>query len=247
MVTEVFGNRRGDSFITGVVYADTIVADDFYSIGEGAAEISISAVDESGRLHSATTSPSGGYSLRVPEGTYTVTASGDAIDPIVAEHVVVNGENVKVDFETSDQVPVTPVPPQIVDDGDPGFSISGSWQGTYAEGYHSDSLVAVGGSGDQASWTFHVRPGRYRVSATWPDHAGAASDAQFNLLDDGRPLTTVAINQKRAASGSRGAGIGWQVLGEPVEIAGELLVVQLAGSGSGSVVADAILVQPAPR
>lgn len=102
IATETFGNRGGDTFITGVVFADVIVEDNFYTIGEGAANISISAVSNAtGATYSATTGPSGGYSVQVPTGTYTVTASGGSIRPIIVAAVVVVAQNVKVDFDTS--------------------------------------------------------------------------------------------------------------------------------------------------
>ncbi len=102
MVTELFSHRDGNTFITGVVFADVIVKDNFYTIGEGAADISITAVPI-GRSasYTATTGPSGGYSLMVPAGIYTITASGDSIAAIVMDDVVMNDQNVKLDFDTS--------------------------------------------------------------------------------------------------------------------------------------------------
>jgi hypothetical protein len=109
MVTENFGNRSGDSFITGIVFADVIVADNFYTIGEGTTNILISAVSNgTGLSYSETTGPSGGYSLQVPDGTYTVTATGSSISPMVVSNVVV-AQNVKVDFDTA-SIPVNVAP-----------------------------------------------------------------------------------------------------------------------------------------
>lgn len=104
MTTEMFGNRGGNAFITGVVYADVVVNNNFYSIGEGIGDISIAAVDQYGGAYSATSGPSGGYSLQVPPGTYTVVASGSWLDPVKVDHVVIGRQNVKVDFETSKQL-----------------------------------------------------------------------------------------------------------------------------------------------
>lgn len=109
MVTEKFGARSGNPFVTGVVYEDVIVEDDFYTIGEGLQNVTVTAVDTSSGTEFVTQSgPSGGYSLRVPTGTYTVTALGGELDqPITTRDVVVGAENRKVDFDASE-------PPEMV-------------------------------------------------------------------------------------------------------------------------------------
>jgi hypothetical protein len=247
MVTEVFGNRGGYPFITGVVYADVIVEDGFYSIGEGAADISIFAVaKDSGASYTVTTGPSGGYSLQVPSGTYTVTAS-DSISSMVIDDVVVDGQNVKVDFEASVQESPSNTPLnsviQIVDDGDIGYTICGSWIGSGSDGFGADSLFAEGRSGNRVTWTFQVTPGRYRVSATWPYHPNGATSAPFEIRDGSHKLAAVSINQERAANGFSDAGTQWTDLGDSYDIAGPVLVVQLSGSRTGCVVADAIRVE----
>lgn len=104
MVTENFGNRGGNSFITGVAYSDSIVDDNFYTVGEGAGGILISAFNnQSGQTFSVNTGSSGGYSLQVPNGTYTVTAIGGSMTgQQVFSDVVVSSRNVKVDVVTTD-------------------------------------------------------------------------------------------------------------------------------------------------
>ncbi|MCH8922290.1 MAG: hypothetical protein IIA67_03955, partial [Planctomycetes bacterium] len=81
MVVEEFGNQGGSRFITGVAIDDLRVADDFYSIGEGLGDLTITAVNQSsGATFMTTTGPTGGYSLQVPGGVYSVRAVGSAID-----------------------------------------------------------------------------------------------------------------------------------------------------------------------
>ena len=111
MVTENFGNRGGNPFITGVTYDDAIVDDDFYTIGEAAAGVAITAVRSSDQATFTTTSgPSGGYSLQVPNGTYTVTAEGGGIaTQMVVSNVQVDAANRKVDFIVTDAPPPGPV------------------------------------------------------------------------------------------------------------------------------------------
>jgi hypothetical protein len=102
MVSEEFGNRGGDFFITGVAYNDTKVADSFYTIGESLGSVAITATrSRDGSQYSATTGPSGGYALQVPNGVYTVTARGAGLsETMVVESVVMLGGNGKVDFNT---------------------------------------------------------------------------------------------------------------------------------------------------
>ena len=91
----------GDSFLTGVAYNDTLVtANNFYTPGEGLSGVTVTAVRQSDNLtRTMTTWPSGGYSLRVPPGTYTVTASGVGLGGIVTyTGVAVAAQNVKRDF-----------------------------------------------------------------------------------------------------------------------------------------------------
>lgn len=241
MVTEVFGSRGGDVYITGVVYSDTVVSDEFYSIGEGVAEVLIEATDASGQSFTATTTSAGGYSLQVPSGTYTVTASGEESSAIVAEQVIVQDINIKLDFETNQGIAVTPVFPQIIDDGDPGFSIAGAWRGTDTPGYQLDSLAAVGGSDTRASWSFEVTPGRYRVLATWPN-CEAAGRATYHIYDGEKLVTSMEVDQRRAGERNKSR---WLALGKSVEINGTSLIIELAtskqaGAGSEQVIADAI-------
>ena len=101
MVTENFGVRSGAYFITGVVYDDRTVRDNFYTLGEGIGGVQIEAVDQDGNVFATESSSSGGYYLEIPPlGIYTVTANGGGLNNIVVNEVVVEGENQKVDFNT---------------------------------------------------------------------------------------------------------------------------------------------------
>ncbi len=114
MVTEMFGNRGGNAFITGVAYTDAVVNDDFYTVGEGVANVTITATSSStGAVFTESTGTSGGYAMRVPDGTYTLVATGGSIDgQVLLGGVVVSGRNVKVDVVTTEgtQPPVAAGP-----------------------------------------------------------------------------------------------------------------------------------------
>jgi len=103
MVSEDFAYVSSNNFITGVAYNDNIVThNNFYTPGEGISGVTITAVRQSdSATFSTTTWGSGGYSLPVPNGTYTVTGSGAALGFSYTFHAVVMGSlNVKRDFTT---------------------------------------------------------------------------------------------------------------------------------------------------
>lgn len=101
MVTEVFGARDDSQyFITGVAFTDGVTDDDFYTVGEGIGGVMVTAVNQRTQAsYSELTGTSGGYSLRVPSGTYTVTASGGGFAvPVQVANVAIAGANRKLDF-----------------------------------------------------------------------------------------------------------------------------------------------------
>jgi hypothetical protein len=77
LVTQEFGWRQGNAFLTGTFYGDG-AGDHFYRPGEGVGGVTITAVGTSGQgTFRAQTWPSGGYSLQLPPGTYQVSATGN--------------------------------------------------------------------------------------------------------------------------------------------------------------------------
>ena len=112
MSTQDFGYKSGNSFLTGIAFDDTVTADSFYTPGEGLGSVTITAVRSGGGTYTATTWASGGYSLQVPTGTYTVTASGGELSsPVQYTGVVVGSVNVKQDFRPGASPPSPPSPP----------------------------------------------------------------------------------------------------------------------------------------
>jgi len=103
MVTQDFGRRNLDPYITGVVYHDAD-SNDFYTIGESIRSGTVKAVNVStGAVFSDTIGVSGAYGFVVPAGTYTVTATftldGATQNLVNPENVIVGIDNVKVDFQ----------------------------------------------------------------------------------------------------------------------------------------------------
>ena len=111
VVTQEFGWRQGNAFLTGVAYTDAN-NDHFYEPGEGRGGVTITAVGRNGQgTYRVQTWASGGYSLQLPAGTYTVTATGNV--PAARSTVVTIGQdNVGWDvmFQPTPQQADIPVP-----------------------------------------------------------------------------------------------------------------------------------------
>nr|MCH9773453.1 choice-of-anchor D domain-containing protein [Cyanobacteriota bacterium] len=157
----------------------------------------------------------------------------------------------------------------IVDNGDPGFSISGDWRfhphgtasitnGTgFEDDIHSVPKMFSPGGHDlaEAFWEFYgLTPGDYRVSVTWPvsTNPGAtamvATDTPFTIFDGARTnigtpaevnLGTVDLNQQVDPDDFSSNGVVWEVLGT-VSISSRTLTVMLSNLANGTVIADAI-------
>lgn len=116
MVTQKFASSGNEPFLTGVVYDDSaVLADAFYTPGEGLGGVTIRAVrDADGREFATQTWNSGGYTLPLPSGTYTVIASGGELGSTrIRREVEISTENVKVDFDAANPyVPYVPTPEQ---------------------------------------------------------------------------------------------------------------------------------------
>jgi hypothetical protein len=97
LATQDFAFTNSNPFITGVVFNDTVMVDGFYTPDEGLGAVTIIASPVGGGVPiTATTYGSGGYSLQVPPGTYTVSATGPfGTTPVGVANVT--AQNVKVD------------------------------------------------------------------------------------------------------------------------------------------------------
>jgi Ca2+-binding RTX toxin-like protein len=87
------------TYLTGVAYNDTS-HDSFYTPGEQLGNVLVTAIrnSDSAKFSTATWA-SGGYSLALPAGTYTVYAGGGSLGGYVRyDNVVIGAQNVKRDF-----------------------------------------------------------------------------------------------------------------------------------------------------
>lgn len=139
----------------------------------------------------------------------------------------------------------TPTPPtastRIIDNGSAGFTTSGVWQRATGVGSAGDiNWAAAGSTGATANWTFtNLAPGQYRVAASWPGSKLYSSAAPFSIYAGNRMLTTVRVNQERAASTFNASSTLWQNLGT-FTVSANSLTVRLGSDKEGRVIADAI-------
>jgi len=106
MVGTLFGTAGGVNFITGVAINDLVARNNFYDIGEGLGSVTVTATQNgTGDVFTDTTGTSGGYGIQVPNGTYSVTASGGRLGrTITINGVYVDGKNVKLDFNSANTI-----------------------------------------------------------------------------------------------------------------------------------------------
>jgi uncharacterized protein YkwD len=136
MATADFASRGSRSSLTGVAYTDAIKPNKFYNVGEGLAGITITATRSDGKVFSITTWSSGGYTLPLSAGTYTVRASGNLFPP-TSSTITLKDRNVKMDF----------LPIAIVDKSAPSATllatrrVSSARPRTIRVDFHDDTLV----------------------------------------------------------------------------------------------------------
>ncbi len=150
----------------------------------------------------------------------------------------------------ADAVRIEPVAPpptdiRIVDDGDAGWTSTGSWSLSGLGGHLGDSRYATPGAPASATWSFAVTPGQtYRLATTWPAHVNRASNARFDILEGSTIIGGAALNQKVLPDDFTAEGIAWEHLGEFVTATGATLVVRLNNAANGIVGADAVRLEP---
>ena len=107
VMTQEFGWKAGNAFLTGVAFADAN-GDHSYEIGEGLGGVTITAVGQGGQgTYAVQTWSSGGYSLALPAGTYTVTATGNLAGPQTVT-VTIGQDNVGWNVLSGASTPASP-------------------------------------------------------------------------------------------------------------------------------------------
>jgi hypothetical protein len=151
MLTEDFGTRGNQQFLTGVSYADTD-HDNFYSLGEGRGSMLVSVVAPGNP--STSTGTAGGYSLAVSTGLQTVTFSGGGLaSPINVSVSIAAHTNAKVDvidqgtIATSASLTDLGGATKIIGLGTFGLALTGdSGNDTFVGTKGNDTIDGAGGS-----------------------------------------------------------------------------------------------------
>jgi uncharacterized protein YkwD len=96
MVTQNFAYRGSQYFLTGVVYQDTVVNNDFYTVNEGTGGVQVRAGINNVLVD--TTSVAGGYEAALNNGTYNIHIG------VANFFITIASRNVKVDFVNGNQL-----------------------------------------------------------------------------------------------------------------------------------------------
>ncbi|MGB7117384.1 MAG: carbohydrate binding domain-containing protein [Anaerolineales bacterium] len=142
----------------------------------------------------------------------------------------------------------------ILDDNDPGFSISGTWsQSSYDSGsrgtsgpyYHDwgSGCHESDGGGDVAQWDLPIPAlDTYTISAWWPAAPEAVnwnSSVTYEVFADGKVITS-NLDQ-------RSGGDEWNLVAEVQLAPGDAPYVRMTCTGSAPCIADALLLRSKAR
>jgi IPT/TIG domain len=130
----------------------------------------------------------------------------------------------------------------IVDNGQPGYSETGSWSSATSLTHYGTNFRYSGpGTGaSTAAWQVTgLAAGSYDVQLTWAAYTNRATNAPYQIYDGNTLLQTVAINQQLKPVGASVSGVVFQSLGTFTIASGSLRVV-LSNNANGYVIADAM-------
>ncbi|WP_417382891.1 tandem-95 repeat protein, partial [Gimesia sp.] len=140
---------------------------------------------------------------------------------------------------------------KIIDDGDSGFSTTGTWTyGTNSDYFEDDILsVSSGGTGlNTATWEFtDLNEGTYRVSGTWFTYWNRASNAKYTISGIVGGDVEVTVDQHWIVNFIKDEGAQWQDFGYfEVESGGTLSITLTDEDANGVIGADAFRIGRVP-
>lgn len=99
----------------------------------------------------------------------------------------VQNNNSNNGYTRADAVKFEPVSPEteVIDNGDPGYTESGTWQDSGLPGYNSSSTRYGNSTGAYATWTPELVEGCYSVSIYKVVHATSDSNAKIEIVHSG--------------------------------------------------------------
>lgn len=196
-----FGNPSSQSrtpWLLGVVFSDAS-NDNFYSIGEGAANIRIDVFPGTTTTGTPTatytTDAAGNYQLPLTNGSYSVVFTRPSDNYRIVKTATISGQNVRLTTKTSELAPPPPPPDDFAD--------AGAWSGagvitinsTSASGSRSGSLDHAG---DTDLFVFTAaRSGTTRISGI---PTSAAYDGRIRIYNSAQSLIANGIDGSNAAN-----------------------------------------------
>lgn len=145
LTTQNFGTRSSAPIVTGVAYDDTVVNDDFYSVGEGRSGITVTVDQTVDGV--TTTQTAGGYAVTAAAGAADVIFSGGGLANAVTVGLTIGSSNVKID---------------LVD----GRTIQSSASVTLEAGAHNLNLLgiaSINGTGNDLANVIHGGSGKNKL------------------------------------------------------------------------------------
>jgi len=154
-----------------------------------------------------------------------------------------------VDFDGPDDLlgfDTTPIgAATILDDEDPGVTLTGSWSETEVAGSHAGDHWTTGDLADAAVWEFTgLAPGTYQVAATW-SYGNYTNSARYALSEAGELKGGASLSQRyNTPSDFSDAGVDWKLLDTVVVEGNSLTVTLINADDSYDLFADAIRIVP---
>jgi RTX calcium-binding nonapeptide repeat (4 copies)/Bacterial Ig domain len=156
-------------------------------------------------------------------------------------------------FVVADAIRIEPIHDQlIIDDRSTQFTPTG---GTVVDGaglMGGERTFNAGAGSVVGIWSttgltqpVDFRPGPYRVSATWTQSVGAATNAPFSATN-GSDVISRQLNQFLAPNDFISDGVSWEQIGTLNLNSYADFSAQLQNNANGSVIADAVRLDPLP-
>lgn len=233
------------TFLTGVVYTDAN-HDGQYDMGEGLGGVTISVAGGP----SVTTWSTGGYSLEVNPGTYTVTASGGGLAAPITQTVTVGLSNVEVDFAAGGSSGGGPAPTMPTGTGSAFYAVTPSqelyeyqpasgWTQIGNAGTIKSVSTATDATGSTVAFAISTAGGLYRFSnaAGWSQIGGPGTVRSVTAGTDAAGQADAFVLTTGGALCEYDPLIGWSTIGSAhtvssMSAAGEGQVYVVGADGS---------------
>ncbi|MCK4829026.1 right-handed parallel beta-helix repeat-containing protein, partial [bacterium] len=129
----------------------------------------------------------------------------------------------------------TPQPQNIIDNGDPGTSSTGTWQVSGGPGHYGTDSLYSHDDGSTYTYTNSIT-GDYEISLWWTEWASRSDNVAIEIRNGSTLLETVHINQQTN-------GGQWNILGT-YNFTGTANIIIISTGGGASTCADATRFEP---